>query len=73
MDLQMPVMDGLRAARFIRSTDSDYARKIPIIALSANAFSEDVKASLDAGMDEHLSKPFDADKLLELLMLHKNK
>ncbi len=73
MDLQMPVMDGLRAARLIRSTDSDYARKIPIIALSANAFSEDVKASLDAGMDEHLSKPFDADKLLELLMLHKNK
>lgn len=73
MDLQMPVMDGLQAARLIRSTDSDYARKIPIIALSANAFSEDVKASLDAGMDEHLSKPFDADKLLELLMLHKNK
>jgi signal transduction histidine kinase/ActR/RegA family two-component response regulator len=73
MDLQMPVMDGLRAARLIRSTDSDYARKIPIIALSANSFSEDVKASLDAGMDEHLSKPFDADKLLELLMLHKNK
>lgn len=73
MDLQMPVMDGLQAARLIRSIDSDYARKIPIIALSANAFDDDVKASLDAGMNEHLSKPFDVDRLLELLVKHKAK
>ena len=67
MDIRMPVMDGLEATRKIRSLDRPDAKTIPIIALTANAFEEDVKACLDAGMDSHISKPVDIDKLTELL------
>jgi len=67
MDMQMPVMDGLGATRLIRQHDSAEAKKIPIIALTANAFSEDVNECLNAGMNMHLSKPFDIHKLLEIL------
>ena len=63
MDLRMPVMDGLTAAREIRKTERDDAKKIPIIALTANAFESDVKESLDAGMNMHLAKPTDCEKL----------
>lgn len=63
MDIRMPVMDGLAAARAIRVSDHPRARKIPIIAMSANAFQEDVAMSLESGMNEHLSKPIDVDKL----------
>ena len=63
MDLRMPVMDGLTAAREIRKTDREDAKTVPIIALTANAFESDVKESLNAGMNMHLAKPTDCEKL----------
>ena len=69
MDLQMPVMDGYDATRAIRSSGLPRAGEIPIIAMTANAFAEDVKNSLDAGMDGHISKPLDADDVVRQ-MLH---
>jgi CheY-like chemotaxis protein len=65
MDVQMPVMDGYEATRAIRKT-YPHAR-IPIIALSANAFEEDRQKSLAAGMDEHLAKPFVVAKVLSTM------
>ena len=65
MDLRMPVMDGLEATRRIRALQRVDAKIVPIIALTANAFEEDVKQSLEAGMNVHLAKPTDADKLYE--------
>ena len=67
MDLRMPVMDGLEATRRIRALDRKDARNVPIIALSANSFETDVKASLSAGMNAHLAKPSDADTLYDTL------
>ena len=63
MDIQMPIMDGYEASRRIRALDP----QIPIIALTANAFSEDMEKSLQAGMNEHLSKPIDREQLLAVL------
>ncbi len=59
MDVMMPVMDGLEATKAIRGLEREDAKKIPIIAMTANAFEEDRKACLDAGMDEHIGKPID--------------
>jgi CheY-like chemotaxis protein len=67
MDIRMPEMDGLEAACAIRALDRPGARKIPIIALTANAFDEDVQHSLQAGMNAHLSKPVDSDLLYQTL------
>ncbi len=67
MDLRMPVMDGLACTRRIRALDRPDAKTIPIIALTANAFEDDVKASLDAGMNVHLPKPADIDLLCRTL------
>lgn len=67
MDMRMPVMDGLTATGKIRKLDRPDASTIPIIALSANAFEEDVRQCLDAGMNAHLSKPVDLDRLKETL------
>ncbi|MBR3160585.1 MAG: response regulator [Atopobiaceae bacterium] len=67
MDLRMPVMDGLEAARRIRHLERPDAQHMPIIALTANAFQEDVQQSLEAGMDAHLAKPVDADLLFSTL------
>ncbi len=62
MDIQMPVMDGIEATKRIRGIGSEISR-IPIIAMTANAFEEDRKASIDAGMNEHVAKPIDVDNL----------
>lgn len=63
MDIQMPVMDGLEAAAAIRKLERPDARTIPIIAMTANAFAEDVQASLRSGMNAHVSKPISIDEL----------
>ncbi len=67
MDIQMPVMNGLEAARTIRSMDREDAQMVPIIAMTANAFVEDVKNSLDAGMNAHLPKPFDIEQVFSTM------
>jgi signal transduction histidine kinase/ActR/RegA family two-component response regulator len=67
MDVQMPVMDGYAATRAIRVLPAGYQSRIPIVAMTANAFEEDRKAALDAGMDEHISKPIDVDKMKYIL------
>lgn len=68
MDIQMPVMNGHDAARAIRASKHKDAQKIPIIAMTANAFDDDVKAALDAGMNAHLAKPIDMEKLKQLVV-----
>ena len=67
MDIRMPVMDGLTSAAAIRAMERADAKTVPIIALTANAFDEDVQNSLDAGMNAHLSKPVEPDKLYKTL------
>ena len=67
MDVRMPVMDGLEATRLIRSLDRPDAGTVPIIAMTANAFDEDVQLSLQAGMTAHLSKPVDPELLYKTL------
>lgn len=70
MDVQMPVMDGYEATRCIRSLERPDAGNVPIIAMSANAFAEDVRASLASGMDAHLSKPIDMRRVLETIAVY---
>ena len=67
MDVRMPVMDGLEATAAIRALDRPDAKRIPIIALTANAFDEDVQHSLQAGMNAHLTKPIEPDRLYQTL------
>ena len=67
MDVRMPVMDGLETASAIRALSREDAKTIPIIALTANAFDEDVQLSLQAGMNAHLSKPVEPDQLFNTL------
>lgn len=67
MDVQMPIMNGLDAAHCIRAMDSEYLKNVPIIAMTANAFDEDRKAAIDAGMNDHIAKPIDVVKLKEVL------
>ena len=67
MDVQMPVMNGHEATRAIRALPREDARRIPIIAMTANAFAEDEKAALDAGMDAHVAKPLDIALLKKLI------
>ena len=67
MDMRMPEMDGLEATRRIRAADRADAKSIPIIALTANAFDEDVQRSMQAGLNAHLSKPVEPDVLFETL------
>ena len=67
MDMRMPEMDGLEATRRIRAMDRPDAKAIPIIALTANAFDEDVQRSMQAGLNAHLSKPVEPDTLFETL------
>ena len=67
MDVRMPEMDGLEATAAIRRMKREDAGRIPIIALTANAFDEDVQRSMQAGMDAHLSKPVEAEHLIRVL------
>jgi len=70
MDIQMPVMNGYEATKAIRSLDGTYYKNLPIIAMSANAYDEDVRNCLDAGMNAHLAKPFQPDDLFNALRAH---
>jgi CheY-like chemotaxis protein len=63
MDIQMPEMDGWTAAKIIRAMDREYTKTVPIYALSANAFTEDKRHSVEVGMNGHISKPIDFDEL----------
>ena len=67
MDIRMPEMDGLEATRLIRALDRPDAKTVPIIAMTANAFDEDVQQSLQAGMNAHLSKPVEPEQLYRML------
>ena len=67
MDIMMPVMNGYEAAKMIRSMDREDAKKIPIIAMTANAFTEDRIRAKEAGMDEHVAKPVDVELLIKVI------
>ena len=67
MDIQMPVMNGYDATCAIRALEGDYYQSIPIIAMSANAYDEDVRQCLDVGMNAHIAKPFDPEVLYRIL------
>ena len=67
MDIMMPVLNGYEAAKRIRSLDREDAKKIPIIAMTANAFTEDRIRAKEAGMDEHVAKPVDAELLVKVI------
>ena len=64
MDIQMPVMNGFEATRAIRALEGEYYKALPIIAMSANAYDEDVKDCIEAGMNAHIAKPFNPEDLL---------
>ena len=70
MDIRMPVMDGFEAAGHIRAMNRPDAKKVPIIAMTADAFDDDIKKCLDAGMDDHVAKPISPEKLLRKLAAH---
>ena len=67
MDIMMPVMNGYEAAKMIRSLDREDAKVIPIIAMTANAFTEDKMRAKEAGMDEHIAKPVDGKLLVKAI------
>ena len=68
MDIQMPSLDGYQATKKIRSLEDPKKAQIPIIAMTANAFSEDRARALDAGMNDHVAKPIDMDLLVTTLL-----
>ena len=68
MDIQMPVMNGYESTEKIRALENPELAKIPIVAMTANAFSEDVKNAKAAGMNDHIAKPIDMKQLSETLM-----
>ena len=63
MDVRMPVMDGLKATKTIRSLNRSDAKKVPIIAMTADVYSDDIKKCLEAGMNNHIAKPIDSEEL----------
>ena len=72
MDVQMPEMDGRTATRHIRRSTDDYVRSLPVVAMTADAFAEDIHACLEAGMDGHISKPVEMSQVLQFLKEAKN-
>ena len=68
----MPVMNGLDATKAIRKLDSDYAKRVPIVAMTADAFSENVTECLNAGMNGHIAKPIDINLVLATIKKAKN-
>lgn len=70
MDVMMPVMDGITATRKIRELEREDAQTIPIIAMTANAFDEDAKRCMDAGMNAHLAKPLKMEQLMATLGMY---
>ena len=73
MDIQMPIMNGYEATKAIRSLDSEYAKKVPIIAMTANVFQDDIMKAIESGMNEHVTKPIDMKIVCRVLQnwLHK--
>ena len=67
MDIQMPKMNGYDAARAIRAMDRSYCKQVPIVAMTANAFAEDVHAAKTVGMNAHIAKPLDLNSLAKIL------
>ena len=67
MDVQMPKMDGYTASKYIRQIKNEYAKRVPIIALTANAFEEDKEAAIQSGMNGHVSKPLEPDELFSVI------
>ena len=67
MDIQMPVMDGYQATQAIRAMADPVKASIPIVAMTANAFEEDRQKAAEAGMDGHVAKPIDVEKLMDVL------
>ena len=67
MDIMMPVMNGYEATKMIRSLDREDAKEVPIIAMTANAFTEDRIKAKEAGMDEHVAKPVDMELLIKVI------
>lgn len=70
MDIKMPVMDGYEATRKIRALDDEYVRRLPIIAMTANAFAEDVQKSKEAGMNDHITKPVNLELFYSVIKKH---
>ena len=73
MDVMMPVMNGIEAAKAIRALDREDAGTVPILAMTANAFESDIKATREAGMNAHLSKPIDIDEVIRTIARHVRK
>ena len=67
MDIMMPVMNGYEATRAIRRSSHELAKKIPIIAMTANAFVEDAARCREAGMDAHVAKPLDINRIITVI------
>jgi CheY-like chemotaxis protein len=67
MDVMMPVMGGFQATRTIRASGHPQGETIPIVAMTANAYNEDIQAALEAGMNAHVAKPIDMDRLIQVL------
>jgi CheY-like chemotaxis protein len=70
MDVQMPDMDGYEATRRIRGLNTEKSTTIPIIAMTANVFREDIEQCLEAGMNSHIGKPLDFDEVIRTLQKH---
>ena len=68
MDVRMPKLDGMQATKIIRNSSHEEANDIPIVAMTADAFDEDIKRTMQAGMNEHLTKPIDIKVLISTLI-----